>query len=145
TFFCTLGLTGFLLARRWPAQSRKAIASSLLAWTAFALAILTKGPLLPAFVLIGLLVAKLVVGPRGAWLASFRPLLGLAICALVVGPWIASVLAREPHALEYWRAQMFERTGGVGAAWWRPLEMFYVIHAAVLVLPWALLLLPAMV
>jgi hypothetical protein len=68
-----------------------------------------------------------------------RPWSGLAIVALVTLPYFALVVAREPFAPAYWRAQMFDRVGGVASAWWRPIEMYYVTRALELLAPWSLL------
>ncbi len=137
---CTLELLGF--AQAWVAarEGRSTWPGCLLAWTGAGLAVLAKGPLLPGFLLIGAALAS--------WLArdgsarprrTLRPLVGLALVLAFVLPWVALVVHREPHALEFWRSQMFDRTGGVQSAWWQPLKFFYVTALAKLAAPWSLL------
>lgn len=142
-FFCAVEVLGFVLAVRSRERSGRTLACSALGWLGFALAVLSKGPLLPSFLLVGTAIALARQGGRKTLLTVLRPLLGIAIVAAVCAPWIVAVLARQPHALEYWRAQMFDRTGGAEAAWWRPLELLYIERCAKLALPWSLLLIPA--
>lgn len=66
---------------------------------------------------------------------------GLALALVCSAPYFLLVAERAPGALEFWRAQMFDRTGGVAQAWWRPLEFFYAGQALKLLLPWSALLL----
>jgi 4-amino-4-deoxy-L-arabinose transferase-like glycosyltransferase len=137
-FCCAIEVLGFVLAVRSRERGGRALAYSALGWLGFALAVLSKGPLLPSFLLVGTAIALARHGGRKTVLPVLRPLLGIAIVAAVCAPWIVAVLSREQHALEYWRAQMFDRTGGAAAAGWRPLE-----RCAKLALPWSLLLIPA--
>jgi 4-amino-4-deoxy-L-arabinose transferase-like glycosyltransferase len=137
---CTLELYGF--AHAWVAarEGRSTWPGCLLAWTGAALAVLAKGPLLPGFLFLGVALA--------GWLAraaaprprhTLRPLVGLALVLAFVLPWVALVVQREPQAPEFWRSQMFDRTGGVQTAWWQPLRFFYVTALAKLAAPWSLL------
>lgn len=137
---CTLEVLGF--AQAWVAarEGRSTWPGCLLAWTGAGLAVLAKGPLLPGFLLVGVALASWLArdgSPRPR--RTLRPLVGLALVLAFVLPWVALVVHREPHAPEFWRSQMFDRTGGVHSAWWQPLKFFYVTALAKLAAPWSLL------
>ncbi|RMD63181.1 MAG: hypothetical protein D6824_05740 [Planctomycetota bacterium] len=107
-------------------------------------ALLAKGPFLPLFLSVGAL-ATLVLQRRSA--ALRRALLWLPAwltAAGAVGLWVALVLRQRPEALEFWRHEMFDRTGGAGRWWLRPLAGYYLYATPALVLPW-IALLPAAV
>ncbi|MCY3002936.1 MAG: phospholipid carrier-dependent glycosyltransferase [Planctomycetota bacterium] len=137
---CTLELLGF--AQAWVAarEGRSTLPGCLLAWTGAGLAVLAKGPLLPGFLLAGATLASwLARDARPRPRRNLRPLLGLTLVLAFVLPWVALVVHREPQAPEFWRSQMFDRTGGVHSAWWQPLKFFYVTALAKLAAPWSLL------
>lgn len=63
---------------------------ALLFWTALALGILVKGPIVP--LVAGLTVAALAVADRDyRWLAALRPLRGLVLAAAIVLPWLVAI------------------------------------------------------
>jgi 4-amino-4-deoxy-L-arabinose transferase-like glycosyltransferase len=137
---CTLEVLGF--AQAWVAarEGRSTWPGCLLGWTGAGLAVLAKGPLLPGFLVVGVALANWLArdgSPRPR--RTLRPLVGLALALAFVLPWVALVVHREPHAPEFWRSQMFDRTGGVHSAWWQPLKFFYVTALAKLAAPWSLL------
>ncbi len=134
---CALEVLGFALARRASTRTER-LRGATLGWLGFVLAVLSKGPLLPAMLWIGASVALCIERRRwNAWLALW-PLLGLSLLLVGCAPWVAAVVAREPHAWEFWKAQMFDRTGGASAAWWRPFKLAYVGAALALLAPWSL-------
>jgi 4-amino-4-deoxy-L-arabinose transferase-like glycosyltransferase len=144
TFGCALFVLGAAWARREAAAGRGTWGASLLAWTAMALAMLAKGPILPLALLVG---AAIALRPRAGGRGLLRTLhvpAGLLWMLGLAAPFFLLVAWREPGAVEFWRAQMFDRTGGVSAAWWKPLEFFYVGQALGHWMPWSLvfLLLP---
>jgi len=108
-------------------------------------ALLAKGPFLPLFLSIGALAA-LALQRRGAALRRSLPswLLAWAAAAGALGVWVLLVRQERPEALEFWRHEMFDRTGGAGRWWLRPLRGYYLYATPALVLPW-IALLPAAV
>jgi 4-amino-4-deoxy-L-arabinose transferase-like glycosyltransferase len=133
-------LLGFVLAWRWRDDARRARFATLLAWAGFSAAVLAKGPFVPLFFLAG---AALGLALSDGWrwmLAVVRPALGALVVTGLVVPYFVALQRREPQAFGFWLAQMFDRTGGVEQAWWRPLEFYYPIQAFKLCLPWSLLL-----
>lgn len=140
TFACLLWIFAAAWARREALAGRGTWRASCCAGAALGLAVLVKGPLLPAFLLAGALIAlrKRAGGPGG--LRTLHVGAGLAMALVCSVPYFLIVAQRAPDAAEFWRAQMFDRTGGLGQAWWRPLEFFYVGQALKLLLPWSALL-----
>ena len=59
-------------------------------WIAQALAILIKGPVVPAFSLLTIL-ALVIADRRGAWLKALRPLWGVPLLLVLVLPWLISI------------------------------------------------------
>ena len=59
-------------------------------WAAQALAILVKGPVVPAISLLSIL-ALVVADRRGAWLKGLRPLRGVPLLLVLVLPWLISI------------------------------------------------------
>lgn len=142
-FFCGVELLGLALAARVRSEAgtaRRAFGASVLAWIGFAGAVLAKGPLLPTFILAGGILGLALSRPRPRIAGVVQPLLGLLIIAVIVVPYFAWVAMHLDGAVELWRSQMFNRTGGVSEAWWRPLELFYVVRALELLLPWSAML-----
>jgi 4-amino-4-deoxy-L-arabinose transferase-like glycosyltransferase len=111
-----------------------------LLWGAVGAAVLTKGPFLPVFVLLGAAVA--LVG-EGRWRSLGRllrpkhalPLLGLVAAMFVVA-------AQRTHgALELWRSQMFDRVSESGSGGGKHLvSAFYLYATPLLTIPWVALL-----
>jgi len=137
---CGVLVLGLLRAARAGAGTRAGWAWALLGWSAAGLAVLTKGPYLPVFMAAGALL--------GIWAGRRRPgaldaralhaLTGGLLVAAVTAGYSLGVRAAVPEAFELWRAQMFDRVGGGGPAWLRPLEMYYVYAGLPLFLPWLL-------
>lgn len=59
-------------------------------WIAQALAILIKGPVVPAFSLLTVL-ALVIADRRGAWLKALRPLWGVPLMLVIVLPWLVAI------------------------------------------------------
>ena len=128
-------LLGFVLAWRWRDDPRRALLATLLAWAGFSAAVLAKGPFVPLFFLAG---AALGLALSEGWrrmLAVVRPGLGALVVTCLVVPYFIALQRREPQAFAFWLSQMFDRTGGVEQAWWRPLELYYLVQAFKLCLP----------
>jgi 4-amino-4-deoxy-L-arabinose transferase-like glycosyltransferase len=85
---CTLGATGFI-ARAYLRQAIS-LAGALMFWTACALGILVKGPMIT--VVVGSTTAALCVLDRSvAWLKALRPALGVCWLLLLALPWFIGI------------------------------------------------------
>lgn len=111
-------------------------ALGILMWLSIAGALMTKGPFLPAFIMAGLVIVPLAGRRWTDAIAVVRPLTGVIVIALTLGLWVWIVTERLPNALEFWRAEMFDRTGGAAEWWRRPLEMGKGLWAFQLLAPW---------
>ncbi|MEO6711146.1 MAG: hypothetical protein ABI054_07900, partial [Planctomycetota bacterium] len=140
-FGCALFLVATAWARRAALEGRGTWPAALCAWTAVAIAILIKGPIIPVLLIAGAAfgMRKRAGGP--GFLRTLHAPAGVAWMLALVVPYFALVAQRVPGALEYWRAQMFDRAGGLEAAWWQPVELFYVGQALESWMPWSVLLL----
>ena len=140
TFSCTLFLLAAAWARREALAGRGSWRAAMCAWAALALAILAKGPILPMLMLVGIAIALRRRAGGPGFLRTLHFNSGVCLMLALVVPYFALVVNRVPGALEFWRAQMFDRTGGVGTAWWKPLEFYYPGQAIGLWMPWSLLM-----
>ena len=66
-------------------------------WTAVALGVLTKGPLI-VMIIVFAAVVLVVLDRSAAWLARLRPLLGVAWLLLLVLPWFIAIVGRAGDA-----------------------------------------------
>lgn len=138
TALCTALMLCLLRAGRAGPGTRPSLAWALLGWSAAALAVLTKGPLLPLAIGAGALIGARA-GRRCTdriAVAALHPLAGLALIAAVIGGYVLLVREHVPGALDVWRAEMFDRAGDGGPVWWRPLELYYLYSTPQLLLPW---------
>jgi 4-amino-4-deoxy-L-arabinose transferase-like glycosyltransferase len=143
---CAAMLLGFLtlLDLREDSRWQDRFGIGILTWTAAGLALLTKGPFLPAFILLGVAISLLCMsGTRGKTISMLQLWTGLVVVLVVAGPWYGSMLTMDGVA-EFWRHEMFDRTGGAGA-WWQPLTLYYVRKTPNLFVPWWVLIPPALV
>ena len=141
-FFCGLEMLGFLWLQRSPAHSRANLFAGLLAWGGFAGAIMTKGPLFPLFIVLGVTVSLLMRHPHPPFLQSLRslrPFMGLTF-ALATGIYFVYLASLAKGAVGFWVLQMTQSTPV--PLWLRPLRMYFLFTAVLLLLPWSLLLVP---
>lgn len=143
---CAAMLLGLLVlfelreGSRW--QDR--FGAGILTWASAGLALLTKGPFLPVFILLGVAISVLCMsGSRRKIASILQPWTGPVVVLLIAGPWYGRLLSMEGVA-EFWREEMFGRTGGT-AAWWQPLTLYYVRKTGNLFVPWWALIPPAIV
>jgi len=81
------------LSQRREGRARPGLALPAIFWTALAVGILVKGPLI--LMVVGLAAATLAIVDRSArWLLALRPLPGIAWLILLVLPWFIAIFAR---------------------------------------------------
>jgi len=141
--FCGLAVLGFL--RLSGAEGRARLPAALLAWGGWSAALLTKGPLLPSFLLVGLVAARLRARPP-ALRKALAPGVGLGVVLATAGVYFGLVALRIDGAAGLWGGEMSSRVGDVGVLQLllRPLRPSYLLGPLPLLLPW-IAVLPAAV
>ncbi|MGH8508976.1 MAG: ArnT family glycosyltransferase [Gammaproteobacteria bacterium] len=133
-FWCALGYTAFAAAWKAADYSRQLLGCYAM-WVAYALAILTKGPQLPAILLAGNIVFLALAGGFRRGLGMLHPVTGLLLTASLTLPWWFAV-----HA----------SLGGTGLSGSQllgslltpsvALDFYYFYRTPLLLLPWLLLI-----
>jgi 4-amino-4-deoxy-L-arabinose transferase-like glycosyltransferase len=120
----------------------RATTNALFAWCSVALAMLAKGPFLPLFALIGVILASVVHRRREranlSLAANLRPWIGVALVLATSGAYFAYVAFEVPGALDFWREQMFHRTAGGSehGSWTELLRLPYLFTTPSMLAPW---------
>ena len=138
--FCTLMVYGFVEVQLGFDDERARRRAGWLAWLGGALAMLSKGPFLVVFLLVGIALAIRGRRPLPAFL---QPLKGLLLAGGVTALYFGEVARRVPWALDLWATDMFEDSGSDDSIWLQPLKLYYVLVGPTLLLPWVPLLPPA--
>lgn len=130
-FFTSLMLLGLVRCFINPVPALKWWA---LAWLACALAVLTKGPQLPAMLLLGILPAAYRhCGTVAALRARLRPVIGLLLVAGLCAPWWIAISSRLGEA----RLESSQLGGQLLAPSLSHLaELYYLYRPLQLALPW---------
>jgi 4-amino-4-deoxy-L-arabinose transferase-like glycosyltransferase len=131
---CTVQMLGIVIAANRAEEGRSTLAGALLAWGAVALALLTKGPQLPAFMMAGAALALWLRRPRPALGRVLRPWIGLGLVALVI-PYYAYLAVQAEGVAQFWAEQMVQNTDV--PIWLRPLRFYYPVRLVIAFLPWA--------
>lgn len=138
SFWCTAGLAAFVLAWQAPDGDYRQRMAAYAMWGGFALATLTKGPQLPAMLLLGcglfLLLQRL---PWRRALRILRPLAGTAILLVITVPWWWAVHSRLGG--EGLRSSQLAGTL-LRPDWSGWLSPYYLYRPLQMVLPWLLLI-----
>jgi len=138
---CTAALLAFALADRSlrrGAAGAGAKWASRSAWFFLGLALLTKGPQLPAMIVAGILIAMFVSRQWRHGLAVLRPVSGVGIALAVSGWWYAAIFLTLPDAMMIWRVETVDRFVDAREPLSRYLDPYYLYRTAGLVLPWLL-------
>jgi len=138
---CTAALLAFALAdrrlRRGTAGAGAGWASRS-AWFLLGLALLAKGPQLPAMIVAGILIAVSVSRQWRHGLAVLRPVSGIVIALAVSGWWYAAIFFTLPDAMMIWRVETVDRFVDAREPMSGYLDPYYLYRTAGLVLPWLL-------
>ncbi|MFD0937081.1 ArnT family glycosyltransferase, partial [Methylobacterium trifolii] len=118
---CTVASFG-ALARAWLGRGAGLPwRTASIFWLGLALGILVKGPMVPLFV--GLPMLVLSAKARSArWLLALRPWHGLALTLLIVAPWFAAIAWKSGGAFfsEAVGHDMLAKVGGAKEKHWGP-------------------------
>lgn len=137
--FTMLGLFGFVLSDRWlddPHRGRWARWCAWGGWAAWGLAMLTKGPQLPAVALAGELAYLWSTHGRARALRVLRPVTGVLVFCLVSLWWYAAVLAHVDNAFDVWSSEVGKRGRGRDRGWWWVVDPYFLYRTIALALPW---------
>ncbi len=137
---CALMLLGLVRAWRSADRSRAQTGWALLAWAGFGLAILAKGPHMPALMMGGFALFMFLEGERARALNVLRPMMGLGVMLLTAGPWVALIALRSAGEAGLWVDEMLDTGGGERHSILKWLQPYYLWAVPELVLPWAILL-----
>ncbi|MEO6022579.1 MAG: phospholipid carrier-dependent glycosyltransferase [Burkholderiales bacterium] len=96
TFFLTLSLVAFLVAQHAPQSSRAEISWMLVAWSAVAGAVLSKGLIGVVIPSATLVIYSLAQRDGSAW-RRLHPLPGLLVFLAISAPWFVTVSLRNPE------------------------------------------------
>lgn len=141
-FFCLLQLYLWIGAWRAPDRSRRQFLYAIGGWTAFALAILTKGPQAPLMLLVGLLLFLVRNGELHRTLRLLRPATGLTLCALLLLPWSLALHHRlQAAGVHLTETQLSGSLLTRIASWKDLLSFYYPLRLLALTLPASLLVL----
>jgi 4-amino-4-deoxy-L-arabinose transferase-like glycosyltransferase len=138
---CTGAMLAFAVADRWLRQQRAAAGAgwvSRSAWFLLGLALLAKGPQLPAMIIVGILIAMSVSHQWRHGLAVLRPVSGIIIALAVSGWWYAAIFLTLPDAMSIWRVETVDRFVDAREPMSSYLDPYYLYRTAGLVLPWLL-------
>lgn len=137
--FTMLGLFGFVLSDRWledPDRGRWARWCAWGGWAAWGLAMLTKGPQLPAITLAGELAYLWSTHGRARALRVLRPVTGVLVFCLVSLWWYAAVLVNVDNAFDVWSSEVGKRGRGRDRGWWWIVDPYFLYRTIALAIPW---------
>lgn len=134
TLLSAIEMAGILMALRRAEAGRPTLPGALIAWGAVALALLTKGPQLPLFLMAGAVLALRLRRPRPALGPLLHPFIGIALVALVL-PYYGYLLIQGEGVARFWAEQMVQNTEV--PIWLRPLRFYYPVRLVIAFLPWA--------
>ena len=133
-FFCAAGYLAFVLARRSGSDVQAPL--MWLMWVAYALATLTKGPQIPALLLLAAAFVQWREGQREG-IRRLRPLTGFAIFLVLTLPWWLALHLGLPRGV----VAESQLSGALLLPAWRNLlDPYYFYRPLQLLLPWVALI-----
>jgi len=130
---CALMAFGLVWAVRRAEDGRSTIAAAVLAWGAFGLALMAKGPQFPLFVFLGVVLALLMRKPRLALLKTLHPWMALVAMGLPLA-YYGYLALQFDNALSLWLGEMEQ--GDHVPIWYRPLRLYYPLILVASLAPW---------
>jgi len=130
---CALMAFGLVWAVRRAMDGRSTVAAAALAWAAFGLALMTKGPQFPLLILLGVVLALWLQKPRLPLLKTLHPWMALAAMILPLA-YYGYIAFQFDDALSLWRSEMIQ--GDDVPFWYRPLRFYYPLMLVASLAPW---------
>ena len=130
---CALMTLGLLLAIRRAEQGRPTTAAAIVAWSAFSISFLAKGPQFPLFILLGFVLGMVFLRPRLPLLATLHPWMALPALVLPLA-YFAYLGFHVDNAFALWGNEMAQ--GDHIPLWKRPLRFYYPVILFVGLAPW---------
>jgi 4-amino-4-deoxy-L-arabinose transferase-like glycosyltransferase len=141
--WCTLALVAFAHAQTKVENDKRATGAiaAHFGWVCFGLAILSKGPQLPAMLIVGWIAGMLASGQRLRIRAVLRPAFGLLVMCAVWAWWYVLIYQAVPDAGDRIAAET--TTGRIfnyeDFSRWSYLDPYYFYRVVGLVIPWMIL------
>jgi 4-amino-4-deoxy-L-arabinose transferase-like glycosyltransferase len=133
TCLTALMTLGFVLALRRAEDGRSTTGAAIMGWCAFSLALMAKGPQLPLFITLGLILTFVIQGRRDLLSKVLRPWLALPFIALPIA-YFGFLGLQFDNAFSLWGAEMVQSYDV--PVWLRPLRFYFPTILVVSVLPW---------
>jgi len=130
---CALMAFGLIWAVRCAADERATVAAATLAWAAFGLALMTKGPQFPLLILLGVVLALMMRQPRLPLLKTLHPWMALPVLILPLA-YYGYIALQFDDALSLWLSEMVQ--GDHVPLWYRPLRFYYPLILVASLAPW---------
>lgn len=134
---CALTALGFAMAVRRAEEGRSTLGAAVLAWGAFGLALMAKGPQFPLIIFLGVLITLLVREPRLPLLRTLHPWMVLPSVALPLA-YFVHISFQADNVVSVWSAQMVQ--GADVPIWIRPLRFYYPAIVVYGLAPWTIAL-----
>lgn len=139
TFFVVGCFVSFYFALENIREGKSGLRYMILAYIAFGLGMLAKGPVPAPVVILPLVIYLILTGEWREW-KKFHLALGILICMIIVGGWVLPVLSHVENAVWRWKAEYISRfTGGFAEASKRSWH-YYIPLIFLLGLPWTFFL-----
>ena len=133
SMLCALMTFGLLWALRRAEDGRSTVGAAAVAWSAFGLALMAKGPQFPLFIILGILISLMMRRPRPPLLKTLHPWMALLAMALPIA-YYAYLALRFENALSLWGSEMMGANRG--PLWIRPFYFRYPLILVVSLAPW---------
>jgi len=133
SLLCALMTFGLVWALRRGEDGRSTVVAAMVAWGAFGLALMAKGPQFPLFILLGALISLSIRRPRLPLMKTLHPWMAILAIALPLA-YYAYLAHRFEHVISLWGEEMMGANRG--PLWIRPLRFYYPAILVVSVAPW---------
>lgn len=130
---CALMAFGLIWAVRRAEDERSTVAAAVLAWAAFSLALMAKGPQFPLFIFLGVVLALLLRRPRLSLRKTLHPWMALPAMVLPLA-YYGYLALQFDDALALWRSEMEQ--GDHVPLWYRPLRFYFPLILIASLAPW---------